>query len=252
MIYGFDKLQYLTIVPAGAQDVAKLYLSLPFVLTTRAIRRPLLPSWKIRVRTEESVISLRPGVANLAIACKGFETETRKWFRFRKGETFLDIGANVGYYSVKALRAGCRVVAVEPDPSNCELLRLNAPQATVVEAALSDSEGNVAFYSHPDASLSSLTPRQGAHQIDVRMWSIDKLCDRLALDRLDWIKIDAEFHEREILAGGKEALRRAANLVVEVSAGNMAPVRGMLGDFGMRVIASEFFGDSTNVLAVRA
>src|SRR4051794_34975198 len=45
-----------------------------------------------------------------------------------EGDTFVDVGANVGYFSVLAARrigAGGTVVAVEPEPRNLELLRAN-------------------------------------------------------------------------------------------------------------------------------
>lgn len=44
---------------------------------------------------------------------------------FKPGLVFLDIGAHVGHYSVRAAAAGCTVYAVEPNPENGAQLRLN-------------------------------------------------------------------------------------------------------------------------------
>ena len=54
------------------------------------------------------------------------EPETIEWInRFKKGETLLDIGANVGIYSLYAAYQGHSVVAMEPDALNFALLNLN-------------------------------------------------------------------------------------------------------------------------------
>ena len=251
MLYGLAKLQYLSIRPASVSDAGKLYFSFPIVFIANALRRPLLPSWAIRVRTEDSVLAIRPGVANLAIVCSTFEPKTRSWFNIKPGETFLDVGANVGYYTVKALRAGARVVAVEPDPSNYELLRLNAPEANAVNVALGSADGTASLYLNRDSSLSSMVPRPGTRRMDVKLMTIDSLTQVEGVDRFDWVKIDAEFHEKEILEGGHEALSKTKNLIVEVATGNMESVKRILGGMGLTVKDLEFMGDSANLFATR-
>ena len=42
-----------------------------------------------------------------------------------EGGTFVDVGANVGGYSLRASKMGARVIAVEPDPDNCRVLMSN-------------------------------------------------------------------------------------------------------------------------------
>ena len=60
---------------------------------------------------------------------KTFETkepETLDWIRsFEDGDNFLDIGANIGIYSLYAAYKGINVIAVEPDALNYALLNLN-------------------------------------------------------------------------------------------------------------------------------
>jgi FkbM family methyltransferase len=69
--------------------------------------------------------------------------------RLQAGDVFIDIGANIGYYSVLAsivVGDGGRVVAFEPEPSNYALLAANCKinaltNIQLVNAAVSDSPG---------------------------------------------------------------------------------------------------------------
>lgn len=55
------------------------------------------------------------------------EPREYEWFSktLREGSTFVDVGANVGGYSVRACNMGARLIAVEPDPDNYRVLKLN-------------------------------------------------------------------------------------------------------------------------------
>lgn len=67
------------------------------------------------------------------------------------GDTFVDVGANVGYYAAIAARqvgGSGRVFAVEPDADNLQLLRRNVETShwvTVIPAAFGDRAGRMAF-----------------------------------------------------------------------------------------------------------
>ncbi len=87
----------------------------------------------------------------------------------RRHEVFVDIGAHYGYFSLLANRACPRleILAIEPAPTNYEILRRNldlnrVDSATLIEAAVSDQDGqadflissaadNCGFYPHPMA-----------------------------------------------------------------------------------------------------
>lgn len=74
------------------------------------------------------------------------------------GRTLLEIGANIGTHTVYfgLTRAFGRIVAIEPDPRNFELLEENVRQngfgdlVKRVACAVSDKEGTIEFFLHPD------------------------------------------------------------------------------------------------------
>lgn len=130
--------------------------------------------------------------------------EWNTWRRaLHPGSLFVDVGANVGIYSVLAHEVGATVIAVEPHPTNLTRLRrnlqLNGATAEVWEVALADTPGTLHFSESLDAQ-NHITTCGG---IDVRGATYDEMIG----DRpVAGIKIDVEGAERLVLAGAATAL----------------------------------------------
>src|SRR5262249_41087030 len=131
----------------------------------------------------------------------------------RPGDTFLDIGANIGYFTLLASRrvgkAGL-VFAFEPVPQTRENLlrnvRLNCATNVVVrEEAVADSTGEDSFFLGPPdhsgiSSLRSLLNASGV--LKIRKTRLDDLLPPGT--RVDLIKIDIEGAEYHALRGMRE------------------------------------------------
>jgi hypothetical protein len=109
-----------------------------------------------RVETEHFplyVIKSDPVVARELIATGAYEPHLtdRLRARLRPGATFVDVGANVGFYAILAAHAvgrSGRVIAFEPNADNLKPLLLNrlvndVPQIDVLPFAVSDEQGFV-------------------------------------------------------------------------------------------------------------
>jgi FkbM family methyltransferase len=137
----------------------------------------------------------------------------------RPGMTFVDVGANVGYYTALAAQlvgSGGRVIAFEPSPYAFvrleSMVRANLlHQSTAVHAGLSDTAGQAKLYLGIDSH--NHTPTMAAHEnstaMDVTIVTLDDEADRLGIGRIDLIKIDVEGHEAKVLAGAKRLLSEA-------------------------------------------
>ena len=137
----------------------------------------------------------------------------------REGDTFVDVGANIGYFSV--LAAGCigsrgYLIAFEPEPRNLELLRMNlarhlvGPNATVFP---------VAAYSHAcQMALATNEANRGDHflappattGLQVRCVRLDDVLPR----SVDVIKIDTQGFDHDVLAGLSQTIAANPALVV--------------------------------------
>lgn len=153
-------------------------------------------------------------------------------FKPTGGDVVLDIGAHQGRYSMLASRLvgdGGRVVALEPHPSNFETLTRNLQLNGISNvsplqlAAHSKSSTMVLFEtdSSPWHSMSSQLPiRLGARlrrKIEVTATTIDELVKELDLEKVDWVKIDVEGVEYDVLRGMASVLEKnLPRLVIEV------------------------------------
>lgn len=129
------------------------------------------------------------------------------------GGTFVDVGANVGYYSVLAsslVGPAGTVLAVEPQPAALSLLRLNANaqhlHICVVPVAASDHVGVADFWVRPDGDLSSLRTGGIGTKISVRVDTLDRIC--AGLSAVSLLKIDVEGFELDVLRGATQVISR--------------------------------------------
>lgn len=163
-----------------------------------------------------------------------WEPHLTAWIRRRltPGDTFIDVGANIGYYSLLAAHLvgpTGRVVAVEPSPHFTHALATAAhanrlDNIRIVHAAASDSTDRITFYTPSTANLGNTTQIQpsdstaATFQAEARPLPNLTTTSELAQARI--IKIDAEGAEAAVIRGLTPAINQlhpAAELVIEVT-----------------------------------
>lgn len=140
--------------------------------------------------------------------------------RLKPTSVFLDVGANVGYFTMLASKLAARVIAIEPNPQNQELIRASVAQAgaqnvTLYPCGLSDRRGEVRLITlgSNGAIVTPQNPDQTFH-ITAQTVTGDELLS--AERRIDMIKIDVEMHEAVVLRGLEQVIRRhRPELIVE-------------------------------------
>lgn len=146
--------------------------------------------------------------------------------QLQPGDVFLDLGANIGYYTLcGAQRVGRegRVISFEPQPQICARLRDNVARnqlnhVTVHELALGEQDGSFTLYIPPAEvgfGHASLSPQefQNATAVEVQVRRLDDLLFG-KLDRLDVIKLDAEGAELSIFRGARKLIEKFQPAIV--------------------------------------
>ncbi|ROQ01040.1 FkbM family methyltransferase [Stella humosa] len=175
--------------------------------------------------------------------------------------TFLDVGANTGFYSLLAAAAGARQVhAFEPVAEILDILRANLAsseaggQVLVHPLALGDQDGAVPLYLPPSGhglveTSASINRTFRATHSDVREVRLARL--DAVLPPAGWdggpvvLKLDVETHEPAVLAGARGWLDRARPAIVcEILPGtDPAALPTLLADSGYRHFALAPDGD---------
>ena len=133
----------------------------------------------------------------------------------------IDGGANAGYVTLALARRypRCRIVAVEPDAGNCELLRLNSaalPQVRVLQAALWSESGTLGITNPGAKSVSYRVSADGAGA-SVPACTIADVMAQAGAATISLLKLDIEGAEYELLRNGWEAwFPRVRALMVEL------------------------------------
>lgn len=168
-------------------------------------------------------VDLRSSIGR-AILVKG-EFDQQVWREIegslKPGSVFLDIGANVGYYSMLASdRVGPSgaVHAFEIDPRPLRCLRKNVAvctnqNITLNEIAVGDSVGSGVLISGLDCGHSSVKPEGQGVKVD--MLTLDHWLQTSGEpDRIDVIKLDIEGGELKALEGAKNLIKKCRPLIV--------------------------------------
>jgi FkbM family methyltransferase len=128
----------------------------------------------------------------------------------KPGMTFIDIGSNLGYYSLLANRIvgrTGRVVAIEPMPQNADLSRHNfllngAANIVCRQIAISDHNGFLPLHVSAKSNWHSLNPVPWpTRELLVPACTLDSLVTELSLSRVDFIRMDLEGYETTVLNG---------------------------------------------------
>jgi len=155
---------------------------------------------------------------------------------------FVNVGAYVGGYTLRAAKLGLKVVAVEPDKGAYALLRRNVEEngfssrASLFNYAAGEKEELAPFYRGV-----SLKPVKGNSVVDyVEVKTLDHLLYGTSVlaakERVLLMKIDVEEAEYEVLKGADRALRNTKYLIVEVWPHNKRSVVNYLNERGFHVI----------------
>jgi len=143
-------------------------------------------------------------------------------FRSRAGWLVVDVGANVGFFTLRQVALGARVIALEPNPDVRERL-----VSTVERNGLSDrvevlscAAGRTAGVAELSVGAATVTGTviagvapAGHDRFVVEVLPLDTML--AAEPRVDLLKIDTEGAEVEVLAGAAAVLRRTERVVLE-------------------------------------
>lgn len=150
-----------------------------------------------------------------------------KHLAFQEGDVALDVGANIGWYSLlldKLMPDNSLIYAFEPDPLNygllCGNIKLNnASKVVPVNFALSDKNEVRKLYQYSNNNLGrhSLLDINQGNYVEVETITLDSYINSAGIDvaRVKLIKVDIEGYEYFALCGANDLLDHVTTVISE-------------------------------------
>jgi len=179
------------------------------------------------LRVGDFYFFFRPFIlSDLMLLFSDCEPYVKRIFVPEKGEVIFDVGAHIGIYTLRSAKMVGKeglVVSFEPDEENFHLLRKNVEingfkNVKLIKGALGKKNEVRAFYMAVDPLYSSFLPFRPL--VDTRekrkaqAFALDDIVEKLKVNIIDWIKIDVEGSEMEVLEGGKKTFENVVSKVI--------------------------------------
>lgn len=137
-----------------------------------------------------------------------------------ENEIVVDIGANVGSFTVLAARFAAKVIALEPLPDNFKQLQRNIEfnslhNVSQLNVAISDTDGELEIFG-VGACVTAIRNEKHTDSTTVKAITMQTLMDEYSLTCIDFLKMDCEGSEFDVfLNSPPEILRRIKSLNLE-------------------------------------
>jgi FkbM family methyltransferase len=192
-----------------------------------------------------------------------YEPDVCRFLRYvlKPGGTFIDCGANVGFFSIQAgalVGDGGTVVAIEANPQTYKLLERNLRANNFglpVHCALTSQTGEVELFVpgtwdvYSSLRADSLVEGVADNSFKVKARTLDEVVEELALPRVDLVKIDIEGGEFDVLRSAPRLLGTLRPFIIMEYGLSTWPAFGVTGE-DLKQLAKDF-GYTINLFSVQ-
>jgi FkbM family methyltransferase len=261
---------------SSLKNLAYLFSTHPLTRDAQLKAWARFASWQVRSRLREEVMipwvagqrlvvcrGMTGATGNIYVGLHEFEDMMFPLHFLREGDLFLDIGANIGSYTVLASGV-CRAMtwAFEPDPDTVRYLTRNVAinnlddLVTIHECALGDTKATIPF----TIGLDTVNKVATAYANNVRLVRQERLDALIGGAQPVMIKMDVEGYEEAVIRGSVNLLRNKCLKVIELETVTIATNEILLSNqfelahyepFSRKLERGSLGASSTNSLFVR-
>ena len=181
---------------------------------------------RIRVRKLKHPVLFRPGTSDLYVLREVLIDKVYDVVEPSDPSWILDCGANVGYASLFFLSRfpNCKVLAIEPEPGNFDLLSANLKpyqdRATALRAGVWSHDATVRIsenrYRDGAAWSTQIEECHSEEPQGISAISIETLISQFNIERISLLKMDIEGAEAVVFADCHTWLRQIDNIIIEL------------------------------------
>lgn len=170
-------------------------------------------------------------------------------FFVRKDSICVDVGANIGVYTILLAGVAQKVISIEPHPEFNSHLKRNIQingfeNVEVHTCAVSTKLGSATLYapnqsmSNKTATLKNVTPYipEQSVKIEVEIKPLDLVCANQS--RIDFIKIDCDWYDADIILSGFEIIKKHRPVILFEDLGSFPDSWNKLDDVHQDYLAA--------------
>lgn len=155
------------------------------------------------------------------------EPDTNKWIdSFQSDEVFIDVGANIGLYSIYAAQRRAKVYSFEPESQNYALLCKNIAHFGLDIKAYCCAISNKTKFDF--LYVKNIVEGNSGSMFGVDSPGFKQGCISTSLDQMlndvfpqpDYVKIDIDGLEKDVVDGGSTVLRNSKSFLIEIDDGS--------------------------------
>lgn len=200
------------------------------------------------VRYDGLLLKARAGSEDLGYYAHSAKPSTFRWFHPSSEDVVVDCGSSVGLFTMIALKNGAQVYAYEANPKTFEVLKENVAMngfhknVHIFNLGLSNQPGEMTLYAPKHftgtASFDIKWAENMENMDDISqfMVPVKTLDDAIgSVEKIDWLLIDVESFEYNLLLGSLKTLGRTRNIIIEISHSQSKKVQELLEEHGFSV-----------------
>lgn len=168
----------------------------------------------------------------------------------------VDLGANEGYYTlaVKQKSPNAKIISVEANPIAFKLLQKNIKENKLknvftLNRVVTNREGQVNFEIVKGVTAigglkvqgkRSWLPKNYIKKVKLKSTTLESICKKLNINKIDLLKLDVEGSEYVILSSSRNILKNTRKVVVEVHSSELrSKVKKLLRGLGFYILKEE-------------
>ena len=198
-------------------------------------------------------------VQDMYASMTSHEEDVRKHFSPKKGDIVVDVGAAFGLYAIpssKQVGQNGKVFAIEAHPDNYEVLKRNVKlnnltNVTCLNYAVYSTKTKVKIYTNYTIMSERVISGEEEKAKEVNADTLDNILEqnKISAEQVNWIKIDVEGAELEVLKGAHNILSNSKDIAISVEIhgkNNYEPVIDLLNLYNFKIIFQKNYdwGDS--------
>jgi FkbM family methyltransferase len=183
------------------------------------------------IKNKTGLFSIQNTNDSIVMSSHYYDMFQKKWVNASKKNIFLDIGANIGHYTILAKQRGfSTIIAFEPDPDTYQILSTNIilnklKQVRAYNFGLGNVNGKIPFEKDPNNTggnrFLSKEEKVKKNSPYLKIIKLDDFIkkEKISYSKINFIKIDVEGFEFDILQGMKNTIKKLENgtiLMIEI------------------------------------